>query len=161
MRTRAPTPAASSRSHMPSRSSSPSSQPSGATKARASSIASRPPRMRGSARSAWANTGGTGQPAPVSRSSSTKLEEWNASSTAFAQVEDAPLAASSARSTPTVATEIVKSSTPAVSSASQNSCRTSASPSAPDGPMHSTPIWVTSRAAARIWPSASRNTRCW
>ena len=161
MRTRPPTPAASSRSHIFARSSKPSSQPSGDTSSRASSIASRPPQMRGRARSAWANTGGTGQPSPVRRSSSTKLEEWNVSRIAPAHSSVAPLAEISARSTPTVATDMVKSRTPAVWSASQNSCSTSASPSAPEGPMHSTPICVTSRAAARIWPSASRNTRCW
>ena len=88
-RMRSPKPASSSRSYVRAKASRPSSQPSGATSARTSSMAARPPRMRGSARMAAANTGGAEARAPgsasgegpapagaVRRSSSTKFDAW-------------------------------------------------------------------------------------
>ena len=147
-------PASASRSQVRAKSSRPSSHPRGATSARTSSTASRPPRMRGSARMAAANTGGTAAASPVSRSTSTKFEAWNAASTRSVHCADAPLAASSARSTPTVARASLQPRAPASSSASAMSSTTSASA------MHSTPICVISRACACMRPSASRNTRC-
>ena len=155
-------PAASSRSNACSRPSRPVSQPSGATSARTSAMAARPPRMRASLPMAWANTGGTPcAPSPaVSSSSVTKFDVWYASSTAWRHCGAAPQLASSARSTDTDASAILKSATPASLSDSASRPTTSASAAAPAWPMSSTPICVVSRGSARVWPSASRNTRC-